>query len=195
MKKIIRKILKEDRRQMFLDNIVKYMKNDFPLFKNMKSYGFTEQLTYDELNYVLSGIFGEPVVRDGYYVTSNSTHNDFYYENSHGHWKKWEYDDNDNQIYEGTYDGYWEKREFDKNGNEIYISDSNGGWFKREYDENGRVIYNEDSDGIWVKREYDENGRKIYEESDNGYWWKREYDENGKILYYENSRGVIRDNR
>jgi hypothetical protein len=72
MKKIIRKILKEDRRQMFLNKIVQVMKNDFPLFKNMESYGFTEQLSEEELNYVFSGIFGEPVVRDGNYVTSNT---------------------------------------------------------------------------------------------------------------------------
>jgi hypothetical protein len=74
MKKIIRKILKEDRRQMFLNKIVQVMKNDFPLFKNMESYGFTEQLSEEELNYVFSGIFGEPVVRDGNYVTSNTTY-------------------------------------------------------------------------------------------------------------------------
>jgi ATP-dependent helicase/DNAse subunit B len=45
MKRLIKKILKEDRRQMFLDKIIKVMKNDFPLFKNLKDYGFTEQLS------------------------------------------------------------------------------------------------------------------------------------------------------
>jgi hypothetical protein len=56
MKKIIRKILKEDRREEFLNKIIKVMKNDYPLLKNMELYGFYDQLSDYELNYVLSGI-------------------------------------------------------------------------------------------------------------------------------------------
>ena len=61
MKETIRKILKEDRKQMFLNKIIKVMKNDFPLFKNMKDYGFYDQLSKEELNYVFSEIFGKSV--------------------------------------------------------------------------------------------------------------------------------------
>ena len=87
MKKIIRKILKEDRRQMFLNKIVKLMKNDFPLFKNLKDYGFYEQLSEEELIYVFSGIFGEPVY---YYEGGNiydENSNEIYYNNKCCRWQ------------------------------------------------------------------------------------------------------------
>ena len=63
MKKIIRKILKEDRRQEYLNKIIKVMKNDFPLIKNMKDYGFYDRLSEEELYYVFSGVFGKSVVK------------------------------------------------------------------------------------------------------------------------------------
>jgi len=53
MKRLIKKILKEDQRQMYLDKIIQVMKNDYPIFKNLIDYGFYEQLSEDELNYVL----------------------------------------------------------------------------------------------------------------------------------------------
>jgi hypothetical protein len=196
LKRLIKKILKEDQRERYLNKIINFMRNDFPLFKNMETYGFTEQLSEEELNYVFSGIFGEPVVRDGYYVTSNTTYKDFYFERSDGSsWKKWEYDDNGNQIYYESSNGNWVKSVYDEYGNEIYISNSEGGWKKMEFDINNRLIYNEDSDGTWVKREYDDYGNLIYEESYNGYWMKREYNENGDILYFENSLGHSFDKR
>ena len=156
MKKTIRKILKEDRRQMYLDKIIKVMKNDFPLFRNLKDYGFYDQLTIDELNYVLSGIFGQPVrysddnfyhiLSDGIIYDKNG--NEIYYEDGDGYWRKWEYDKNGNNIYYENSDGYWVKIEYDENGNEIYWEDSDGDWEKYEYDENGNKIYSEDSDGV-----------------------------------------------
>jgi len=81
MKKVIRRILREDREQMFLDKIVQVMKNDFPLFKNMELYGFYDQLSEDELNYVFFGIFEQP-------VTINKISHGFII-----------YDENGNQIY------------------------------------------------------------------------------------------------
>ena len=125
MKNIIKKILKEDRRQMFLDKIVKVMKNDFPLFNNMKLYGFYDQLSEDELNYVLSGIFGEPVRYSDDII----------------------YDDNGNEIYSENSMGYWRKIEYDNNGNMIYFENSSGDWYRKEYDERGERIYYEDSTG------------------------------------------------
>ena len=145
MKKIIRTILKEDRGQMFLNNIVKYMKNDFPIIKNLKDYGFYDQLSEDEINYVLSGIFGKPVQRKIQSIYDN--HNEIYYEHHDGTWVKYEYDENGNIIYSENYSGDWGKWEFDKNGNVIYFENSDGYWEKYEYNENGNVIYYENSDG------------------------------------------------
>jgi hypothetical protein len=150
MKKIIRQILKEDREQMFLDKVIKYTKNDFPLIKNLKDYGFYEQLSRDELNYILSGIFGKPVE---YYEGGNNI-----------------YDENNKRIYSENSDGYWIKKEYDNNGNVIYYENSNGYWEKYEYefDNNGNIIYYEDSNGYWKKWEYDENGNNIYYENSDG---------------------------
>ena len=139
MKKIIRKILKEDRRQEYLNKIIKVMNNDFPLFKNMKDYGFYDQLSEEEIYYVFSGIFGESVT---------------IYKMSHGNI----YNQNGNVIYYEDYVGFWQKYEYDKNGNIIYYEDSDGDWEKSEYDENRNLIYSERSDGYWIKSEYDENG-------------------------------------
>ena len=147
MEKIIRQILKEDRKQMFLNKIVQVMKNDFPLFKNMESYGFYEQLSDHELDYVLSGIFGKPVE---YYGGGNI------------------YDENNKRIYSEYSDGYWYRNEYNNNDNVIYYENSNGYWEKWEYDNNGNVIYYEKSDGYWQKTEYDENGNFIYYEDSDG---------------------------
>ena len=57
MKKKIRKILKEDIRQMYLDKIVQVMKDDYPFFKNMELYGFEDQLSNDEYRYIFKKIF------------------------------------------------------------------------------------------------------------------------------------------
>ena len=110
---------------MYLDKIIQFMKNDYPLFKNLKMYGFYDQLSEDELNYVFSGIFGEPVT-----IRGNSIYNQ-----------------NGNQIYYENSDGFWIKREYNENGKEIYFENCNGFWIKREYDDNGYRIYYEDSDG------------------------------------------------
>ena len=116
MKKIIRKILKEDRRQMYLDKIIQIMKNDFPLFENMELYGFTEQLSEEEINYVLSEIFGEPVERDRNYLLSINLGVYVYFESPGGErWKIWKYNEIGDQIYVETSDGYWVKSEYDQN--------------------------------------------------------------------------------
>ena len=148
MKKIIRQILKEDRRQMFLNKIVQVMKNDFPLFKNMESYGFTEQLSEEELNYILSGIFGEPVKSYHQSGIYNENRKEIYFEDTIGDWYRKEYDENGNIIYRENSDGYWVKHEYDDNGNEIYFENSDGEWVKYEYDQDGNIIYYEDSYGM-----------------------------------------------
>ena len=156
------------------------MKNDFPLFKNLKLYGFYDQLTIDELNYVLSGIFGMP---------SNIDMEQYHPEYT-------VYNNNGNEIYfEDLDNGFWQKSEYDENGNLTYNEHDDGVWYKYEYDENGNITYYGSDDGDWEKREYDENGNLIYYENYGGHWVKREYDKNGNTTYYENSDGVIRDYR
>ena len=148
MKKLIKKILKEDQREMYLNKIVQVMNNDFPLFKNMEDYGFYDQLSEEELIYVFSGIFGKPVdyYEDGNIYTENG--DDIYHENSYGGWEKREYDENGNMTYFHNSKGYWEKIEYDDNGNEIYFENSDGYWVKKEYDERGKLLYKELSNGV-----------------------------------------------
>ena len=121
----------EDCRQMFIDKIVQVMKNDFPLFKNMKDYGFWEQLSEEELNYVFSEIFGKSVKK--YSVGL--------------------YDENGVVLYKEFSDGDWNKWEYDENNNLIYYEGSDGNWVKIEYDENGEIIYKEYYNGDkWYRR-------------------------------------------
>ncbi len=155
------------KRKIYLGKIIEFMKNDYPLFKNMESYGFTEQLSEEELNYVLSGVYEQPVT-----VKRKSIYNQ-----------------NRNEVYHEESNGNWYKSKYDNNGNKIYYEHSSGYWEKSEYDENGNEIYSEYSNGYWKKREYDNNGNKIYYENSNGNWYKKEYDEKEYIIYYEDSTG------
>ena len=116
--------MKKIERKIYLDKIIEFMKNDFPIIKNLKDYGFYDQLSGDELNYVLSGIFEQPVKK---YI--NNIINE-----------------NGNVIYFENYNGEWEKYKYDEYGNKIYYEDSDGYWIKSEYDERGKEIYSENSD-------------------------------------------------
>ena len=141
------------KRKIYIDKIIKFMKNDYPIIKNLKLYGFYDQLSGDELNYVLSGIFEQPVKVEGYGYKSNGlgifneNGNKIYYEHSDDDWVKVEYDENGNIIYFEHSDGSWIKHEYDDNGNQIYSESSNGRWSKWEYNDNGNIIYYEDSHG------------------------------------------------
>ena len=93
MKNIIKKILKEDRRQMYLDKIVQVMNNDFPFFKNLKEYGLYDQLSRDEIIYILKGVLGTRFVHNfelGYglrkYIVYNINNDEIYVEFSDGDW-------------------------------------------------------------------------------------------------------------
>ena len=92
------------KRKIYLDKIIEFMKNDYLLFYNLKLYGFYEQLSVDELNYIFSNIFGQPVKIKGNII----------------------YNENGNIIYTEHSDGKWEKREYNENGNETYYENSNG---------------------------------------------------------------------
>ena len=176
MKNIIKKILKEDRRQEYLNKIINFMKNDYPLFHNLKDYGFYDQLTIDELNYVLSEIF-EMTVNLG----MEEYHPEYIIYNNNG-----------KEIYFEDLDiGNWTKSEYDKNGNLTYNEHNDGVWYKYEYDENGNITYYGSYDGDWEKREYDERGNNTYYENFTGYWIKRVYDENNNEIYSKNSDGKI----
>jgi hypothetical protein len=145
MKKIIKKILKEDQRERYLNKIINFMKNDYPLFHNLKDYGFYDQLSWDELYYVLSGILEQPVFRTT--NRSNSLH---------------VYDGNGNKIYYENYHSfYWYKTEYNDNGNTIYYENSDGFWWKREYRYKTNIVsYYEDSNGV-IK------GKQFINEKDN----------------------------
>ena len=145
MKNIIKQILKEDRQEQFLNKIILLLKDDYPIFNKLDDYGFN--LSEEEMNYVLSGIFGEPVRKGGQTI----------------------YDENRNKIYAENERGNWYKKEYDENRNMIYREDSDGHLAKIKYDENGNEIYHETSTGYWAKREYDDNGNEIYYEYSDGY--------------------------
>ena len=212
MKKLIKKILIEDRRNMYLDKIIHIMKNEYPIFETLKEYGFYEQLSEDELKYVLSGLFENNFVgnirlkvdnfNDRFSVEKVNVSDDErnwdtnkLYEETLGVGYYINYYDKNGKLLEYiNSDGDYAKFEYDKNGNKIYYERPNR-WEKYEYDENGKKTYEEDSRGMWKKREYDEDGNLIYYEHSNGNWGKYEYDENGKQVYFENSLGFIIDKR
>ena len=97
------------KRKIYLDKIIKVIKNDFPLIKNLKIYGFYDQLSNDEMDYVFSGVFEQPVK--------------YLY---HGGSSGCVYNENNNIIYYEYSDGYWKKYEHNENRNIIYSEDSNG---------------------------------------------------------------------
>ena len=106
------------------------MKNDYPIFHNLKLYGFYDQLSEDELIYVFSGILEQPV----FGITNPGRSLNVYGENRL-------------RIYFEDYDGFWKKYEYDENGYIIYYESSKGHWEKREYDDRGKEMYYEDSNG------------------------------------------------
>ncbi len=81
--------------KIYLDKIIKVIKNDYPLFKNLRDYGF--KLSEDELNYVLSNIFQQPVRVEvyGYQTIGIGIYNQNgdmrYFEYPNGLWVKKEY--------------------------------------------------------------------------------------------------------
>jgi hypothetical protein len=60
------------------------------------------------------------------FIVKDDAGNQIYYEERHGFWRKYEYDNNRNIIYHESSDGYWWKKEFDDKGNVIYFENSNG---------------------------------------------------------------------
>ena len=164
MKKIIRKILKEDQFERYINKIAEVMKNDYPIFSNMELYGFYDQLPEFIIPVVFNKIFGQIVNLDGGYhflknkrfrSVKNENNKLIYEEHSDGFWVRWEYDSNGNETYKEDSDGKWEKREYDDRGNEIYFENSSDFWIKRAFDENNNKIYVEDSQGrIMDKRKY-----------------------------------------
>ena len=138
------------KRKIYIDKIIDFMKNDYPLFHNLKLYGFYDQLSNEEMDYIFSNIFEQLVNVEVYrYESIGYNQNDdiIYFENSDGDWGKYEYDNNHNKIYYENSNGGWEKYEYDENNNIIYSEHSNGYWEKFEYNDNGNIIYYEDSHG------------------------------------------------
>ena len=202
MKKLIRRILKEDldywgvsdaspdndvynmssinedmdeidiKRKKYLDKISIFMEGDYPLFKNLKNFDVGNTLSEEDLKYVFSKILGADVER--VLIDGGGTF----------------YNDKNDILYRENYNGkFWEKYEYDEDGNLTYFDNNRGSWEKYEYDENGNEIYSENWDGQWEKNKYNENGKVIYREYENGLWKKWEYDENGNMIYFHNSKG------
>ena len=171
-----------DSKQRYINGIVNRLRT--PYFINLGLYDVPRELWND----IFSNLFKQIVTYRSRSIY-DSNNNQIYYENSDGHWGKWEYGENNNVIYRENSDGYWEKSEYDSNNNKIYYENSDGHWEKSEYDEYNNEIYYENSVGYWVKREYDENNNNIYSENSYGYWEKREYDENNNVIYIEKSNG------
>ena len=130
------------------------MKNDYPIFHNLKLYGFYDQLSEKELKYIITQVFNQNV---GYL-----RYEDEYY--------KHVYNNNGKEIYfEDFISGDWVLKQYNSLGKKIYEEHSDGKWVKVEYDEHGRRIYFERFDGFWEKYEYNEDGNTIYfEDSING---------------------------
>ena len=78
-------------RKIYLDKIIQVMKNDYPLIKNLKLYGFYDQFSKKELNYVFSGIFEQPVNIRGRNIFNQNLKR-IYKEFYSGSWVKFEYD-------------------------------------------------------------------------------------------------------
>jgi len=115
MKRFIRKILKEDRLERYMNKIAEVMKNDYPIFSNMELYGFYDQLPEFIIPVVFNKIFGQIVnVEVGYHFNrkvrsvKNENNNLIYYEDGDGFWKKYEYDNRGNRIYYEDCTGYIE---------------------------------------------------------------------------------------
>jgi hypothetical protein len=130
MKNIIRKILREQfeyKQQLFnllktgdedniemvrmisqgqhidiIELLIEYFKQEGPpYFKILNHF----DLSKDELNYVFSEIFGEPVKYSYGFIIYNENGNGIYYENSDGYWVKYEYDEYGSRIYYEDSDG------------------------------------------------------------------------------------------
>jgi len=136
--RVIYNIMDKIKRKIYIDKIIKVMKNDYPLFHNLKLYGFYDQLSNDEMDYVFSGVFEQPVKVEGYgYELSglgifNENRKIIYVEYSNGEWWKKEYDERGIKIYYENSNGYWVKYEYDKNGKQIYYEDSHD-YIKHKY--------------------------------------------------------------
>ena len=152
MKKLIKKILKENVNVELLNVAVNYLKTGGPpYFYKLRQLDINKK---SEVKKVLKQILPNLVYIDGTSITDKSG-NEIYYE-SHPNFYE---DDEDN------FD--WDIREYDKNGNLTYEGGTDDGiltWVKYEYDENGNEVSWKDSDGNWRIFSYDKNGNLNYEE-------------------------------
>ena len=99
MKNIIRKILKEDRQQDFINKIILLLKDDFPIFKNLKKYGLYNQLSKEELIAILKGLLGDGLVHD--------------FRIEYGFERFIVFNKNNDSVYKEYYDGDWYIPQYD----------------------------------------------------------------------------------
>ena len=152
----------------------------------------------------------------------------------HPQWYKNEYDADGNVINSKNWDGSWVRFDYDSENNLIYQEDSNKHWIINQYNYKGQLINSKYSDGYWIKYEYNDRGDEIYYENSDGIikdnrdeqldeglnlfkkpndtyfdnvtgdefnvedidkhpdWGKEQYDISGNCIYYEDSEGYWR---
>lgn len=150
MKTLIRKILKEETSNKFIEKVVKHLNP--PYIKDMRNFGVTE----DEYPLVFNRIFNQPVSVSEkcsdfelhcVLIVYNNQGEPKYYERKDGYWENFEYDDKGNLIYTHDTDDRWDKYEYDDQGNLIYWETYHDYWEKYEYDDKGNLTHKENSSG------------------------------------------------
>ena len=134
MKSLIRKILKEETNNKFIDKVAKNIKP--PYFKNMVDiYGasesefvpimkkvFNQYVEWEDDTKSHMGGWSEPTMN----ILRDKTGYTIYKEDINGDWEKSEYNECGRETYHEDSTGYWTKAEYDEKCNETYFENSKG---------------------------------------------------------------------
>jgi hypothetical protein len=134
MKKLIRKILLEDRQEALLKYAIKNVEK--PYYYNLKNaFGLKENEIYRVLTMISGGI--PPEIDRGVVILLDEYGQDWY-----------------NEI---TETGEWEVNEYGGNAEITYYEDSSGKWYRVEYDYMDNPVYKENQDGVVFDRREDDD--------------------------------------
>ena len=129
-----------------------------------------------------------------YILDSNGNQN--YYENSLGYWVKVKFDSDNLPVHSEDSYGLTIIYNYDENNNRIYEKQSNDSWWEiYKYNDREDIIYFENSDGVHKRYKYTYYSDGIIKSTfcnDGNNWWKQEFNSNGQILKYSNSNGDIK---
>lgn len=126
-------------------------------------------------------------------TTIDKNGNEISVEYSNGEWEKYEYDEQNREIFYNDDDNYWTRKNYVLN--KEFITDSWGYASVTTKNENGDKIHFENNEGDWETWKYDENGNVIRYENNEGHVIISEYDEGGNQIYYEINGEVGIDER